>query len=402
MTIAVGVAKQLVYKKEVTWGTAPGASGAQLLRRVTSDLSLAKDTYQSEEIITNYQISDFRHGVRRVEGNINGEISPGTYEDFIAAALRKLFAAGATTGTVITISVTGTGTAFTRSSGSYLTDGFKVGDVVEGVGFVAANNNNHYALVTALTATVMTVVTLDGVVLTDVAAGASVSVAVVGKKCYTPTTGHTDDSFSIEHWYSDITESELFTGCKISSIDINLPPTGMATINFGVMGKDVTTNASTQYYTSPTAATTSGIVAAVNGLAYAIGTRQTVLTGLSIKYDGGMTSDPVVGSNTVPDIFEGRVNVTGELTAFFEDGTLRDAFINETEVALMFVFTTGSAKNADFVSFVLPRVKLGSAAKDDGEKGLVQTLSYQALFNGSGGTGTTSEQTTLSIQDSLA
>jgi hypothetical protein len=51
---------------------------------------------------------------------------------------------------------------------------------------------------------------------------------------------------------------------------------------------------------------------------------------------------------------------------------------------------------------VMPRVKLGGSAKDDGEKGLVQTIPYQALFNGSGGTGTTSEQTTLVIQDSLA
>jgi hypothetical protein len=123
---------------------------------------------------------------------------------------------------------------------------------------------------------------------------------------------------------------------------------------------------------------------------------------LTATIAGNMTSDPVVGSNTVPDIFEGRVVVSGEMSAYFEDGTFRDAFLDEDEVALMFVFTTGNSKNADFVSFVMPRVKLGGSAKDDGEKGLVQTIPYQALFNGSGGTGTTSEQTTLVIQDSLA
>ena len=39
MPQASGVYKQLAFKRESTYGTAPGASGAQLLRRVTSDIS---------------------------------------------------------------------------------------------------------------------------------------------------------------------------------------------------------------------------------------------------------------------------------------------------------------------------------------------------------------------------
>ena len=88
MTIAAGVAKQLRYKVEATFGTAPGASGAQVLRRVNSNLDLSKDTYQSAEIRTDYQIADMRHGVRRVGGNIKGEISPGTYKDFMTMAMK--------------------------------------------------------------------------------------------------------------------------------------------------------------------------------------------------------------------------------------------------------------------------------------------------------------------------
>lgn len=63
MTIASGVAKQLAYKAESTWGTVPSAASAQALRRVTSNLSLKKATYQSNEIASNYMVSDFRHGV---------------------------------------------------------------------------------------------------------------------------------------------------------------------------------------------------------------------------------------------------------------------------------------------------------------------------------------------------
>ena len=92
MALATGVAKQLSYKAESVWGTVPAAAGAQALRRVTSNLSLKKQTYQSGEIRSDYQVADFRHGVRSVEGSISGELSPGTYEDFMAAAVRKVFA----------------------------------------------------------------------------------------------------------------------------------------------------------------------------------------------------------------------------------------------------------------------------------------------------------------------
>ena len=68
MAQAAGVFKQLTYKVESTYGTVPGASAAQALRRVTSDLSLTKQTYQSNEIRTDQQMQDYRHGVRSVEG----------------------------------------------------------------------------------------------------------------------------------------------------------------------------------------------------------------------------------------------------------------------------------------------------------------------------------------------
>lgn len=395
-SLATGVAKQVRYKRETSWGTAAGATGAQLLRRVTSDLDLTKETYQSNEIRTDYQIADFRHGVRSVAGSINGELSPKTYADFFAAALRKDFVAGATTGAGITYAVAGTGTTLTDSSNGFVTDGFVVGNVINATGFTTANNNNHYCLVTGVAAGTLNIAPLDGVVLTDEAAGDSVTISVVGKLSYTPETGHTDDSFSIEHFYDDINQSELFLGCKVNTIEVGLPPTGMATVNIGFMGKDVTT-ATAEYFTTPTATTNNGILAAVNGVAYAIGAKQTVLTGLTINIAGNMSMEPVVGSNTTPDIFEGRVVVGGELSAFFENGNFRDAFLDEDEVALMFVFTSDNTPNPDFVSFTMPRVKLGGASKDDGEKGLIQTIPFQALFND---TGTGANKTTLLVQDS--
>ena len=130
-TPASDIFRQLAYKVESTYGTAPAASGAQLLRRVGSTLDLDKDTYQSNEVRTDYQIADYRHGVRRVAGQVSGELSAGTYKDFVAALLKRDFAAvTAITGASITIAGSGPTYTLTRGAGSWLSDGIKNGDVI--------------------------------------------------------------------------------------------------------------------------------------------------------------------------------------------------------------------------------------------------------------------------------
>lgn len=402
MAVAVPIAKSVRIKKETTWSTAPGTTGAQLLRRVSSDLDLRKQTYESAEIRTDYQVADMRHGVRSVEGRISGELSPLTYEMLFAAALRKQWAAtSALTSLSITIAASGANYTLTRGSGSFLTDGVKVGDVVRlTAGTFTAGNLNNNLLVIGLTATVATVAVLNGSSLTAEGPIASATLTVPGKRSYVPTSSHTDDSFSIEHWFSDINQSELFRGCKVMNASVNLPATGIATADFGFMGCDVTT-ATSAYYTSPTAATTTGVLAAVNGVVRYGSGKVANVTGLNFTIDGAMSATPVVGSNVYADIFEGRVTVSGQFTAFFEDSTYRDAFLNETEVSLTVAMTTSNSANADFVAFTFPRVKLGGATKSDGGTGgVVQTVPFTALFNSAGGSGTSSEATTVVIQDS--
>lgn len=400
MTIASGIFKQLRYKKEVTWGVAPGATGAQLLRRTSSDLNMVKNAYESNELRSDFQVADMRHGIRSVNGNINGELSPLTYVDFFAAILRKAAVAGVSAASLSITSNISTKT-FTRSTGSWLTDGFKVGDVVRFSGYTAGNvgmNARNYRIA-ALTATIMTVADSTGMV--DAAAVTGISCAVTGKKIWVPTTGHTDDSFSIEHYFADLVQSELFTGCKVNQLDISLPATGMSTIVIGILGKGVTTN-SAAYYTSPSAETTTGLLTGVSGKLRVGGADVANVTAANLSIQAGLSPAEVVGSNDIGAVFPGRVRVNGEFSAYFEDVTMRDAFINETDIALNLLLTTGSAANADFLNIVLPRLKLSGATKNDGEQGLIQTIPFTALLNTTGGTGLDSEKTTISIQDSAA
>lgn len=397
MATASGIAKRVTYKKETTFGTLAGATGGQVIRRVSSDFNLSKETYQSEEIRTDYQIADFRHGVRSVEGNISGELSCGTYSDFMASAVSRNFTAitpsalGSTT--IAAVSATYT---VTRTTGSYLTDGLRVGNVIRLTGF-NANNNAKNLLVITLTATVATVIVLNGTALTPETVASAGTYTATGKTTYAPSSGHTDDSYTIEQFYSDISQSEVTTGNKVNTMGLALPATGLVTADFGFMGQDLKQTGAVAYFTNPTAQGATGIFAAVNGALIVNGAVIALVTGLNININRNMTSEAVVGSIVKPEIYEGRISVDGDFSTLFQDRTFSDYFNNETEVSLVCAVTENNTATANFMTFTLPRIKLSTDTKDDGEKGIVSQNSFQAL-KGTGLNGF--EATTIMIQDS--
>ena len=398
MATASGINKVVSYKKETSFGTLPSpTTGGQTLRRVSSTFNLTKETYQSEEIRTDYQLVDFRHGVRAVEGSISGELSAGTYADFLASALARNWTAATPSalGSTTIATVGGTHT-ITRTTGSWLTDAVRVGNVIRLTGFATANNNANL-LVIALTATVATVVALNGIKLTNETVASGGTYKVQGKTTYAPTTGHTDDSYTFEEWYADIGQSEVTVGNKVNTVGIALPATGLTTVDLSFMGQDLKQRGVSQFFTSPSAQNSNGIFAAVNGALIVNGAPVALVTGANFNINRNMTSEAVVGSNIKPEIYEGRIIVDGDFTTLYQDGTFAGYFDNETEISLVVALTANSLPNSEFMSFTIPRLKLSTDTKDDGEKGIVSSNSFQAL-KGFGANGF--EATTLMIQDS--
>lgn len=399
MTIAKGTAKQVGYKKESSFGTLAGASAGKLLRRVTASFNLTKETYESGEIRTDRQIADFRHGVRSAEGSLNGELAPASYADFIGSVLARDFTSGVTATASIDIEASGALYTLTRSTGDFLADGFKVGQVVRLTGSgLTAGNVGINLLITAVASTILTVQVVNGADLVEEGPISSVTVTVVGKTTFVPATGHTDQSYTIEEWYSDIGQSEVYTGMKVNSVAVQLPATGLTTIDVGFAGKDMTQTGTSQYFSSPTAQGTDGIFAAVNGVMLVDGAPVALVTSADFTVERATENATTVGSNSVADIFTGRIRVTGNLSVYFQDAAFRTYFDTETPVSLVLVLTSDSSNDSDFVTFTLPKVKLGSFTKDDGELGVVAATSFQALLNEvtTGGL----PATTIAVQDS--
>lgn len=404
MTVQSNVQTTIAYKAETVFGTAPTASGAQYLRRVSSNLAPVKDTFASNEVRSDYQVSDVRHGMRSARGTIEGELSTQTYDDFIEAALRGTWAAGVSTSpadfaTGVTIATSGTTSTLTfAGAGSLLSKGFKVGDIVRTAGLTNAANNSAQCgnlRIVALTATVMTVYPA----LTAAAVqAAGWTVAVPGKKV---SLGTQKRSFTIEQALADASLFERYSGVRVGGMTISAQPNGLANCSWELVGQNFNM-ANTGYFTSPTAETTTGIVSGVDGFLRLNGEEQGVVTGFQLNFTNNLSMTPVIGSTFGPDVFYGRMVCTGSVSAYLEDADLVNAFVNESEVDLVAVLEASGANPQEFLSFNMQRIKLTGASKTIGaDGGVIAQFPFQALLK-AGGSGTAYDQSTLVVHRSNA
>lgn len=401
MALAKGTFKRVSYKKEpaTKWGVLPtDTTGATDLRRVTASFNKSVDFIQSAEIRTDMQIADYRGSLTRAEGSLNGELSPGTYAPFLAAALARDFTAGATATADLTIAAQGDFWKIDRAAGNFLADQFYVGNVVRmsGAGLNPLNAANNL-IILSMTAKSIVAMTLGKNTLVAEGPITGATIAVVGKQTYAPLTGHTSDSFTVEEWYADVQQSEVYTGNKVGSVALQLPTSGYVTADFSFMGKDLVKADTVEFFTSPAPANTEGLTVSVSGAVLVDGVPAGVITSADFTIDRGLEAANVVGTNYAVEIFDGRINVTGNMSTYFQNGTYRDYFINETAISIVIALSTGSEADAEVISFLLPRVKLGTSQKDDSESGLIQQHSFQALLNSDITTG--KPNTTMLIQD---
>ena len=403
MPIAQGQLKKLSYKKQSGLGVAASGAGGQYLRRETASFNLKKDTFNSNEITTHQQYTGDTYGVSKTEGSLDNVLSVGTYKDFMASTVRKDFAVvAALTGLSLTIAGAGPFT-LTRAAGDYLAAGVKVGHVVRiTAGTYTGIARDLNLIVTGVTATVLTVIVGNSKVLAAQGPIAASTISVIGKTTIAPTSAHTNDYYTFEEFYSDLTLSRLYTDVQIGSADISIPATGNATIKLAFMGLG-RTKGGAQVLTSPTAETVTSIETASNGTILLAGARISTGTSLNLKIENGLTyGEAVIGSRSISDTVKGTIKASGTVTAIHDSETTSNYFDNETAISLIAILFVDNSDTADFTAFVVPRAKLFSDDIDDGKKQLVASYAFTGEINASGGAALANDQTVIGIQDSQA
>jgi hypothetical protein len=395
MSTALDITREVRVRKEASFGVAPGATGARIVRRTQFAGGLTKQPFQSQEIRPDYQIADVRHGMRGVAATLSGELSPGSHQEFFENILRRNYATAPTSGALTNVTAAAAGRTFTRAAGSWITDGFRVGMVARVSGFLApALANNRDYRITALTATVMTVAE----VVVDRAAGDSVTVTLAGRHTFVPMTGHTNESLYLEDWNPGAPLSERMAGCRVNQVGISIPPSDMARLQIGLVGQDATAD-TTAYFTTPAAPSTTPIVAGPTGQIRLGSADIAVVTGGSLQIAAALGTQDVIGSTVTPDIYPAPVVVTGELSIIVQDEVEWNRFSAETEFAVWLKLNASTDPLAPFLSFYMARCKYVGRATAPQNGSIVQTLPFQALL---ANVATGTEQTTILMQDSGA
>lgn len=195
--------------------------------------------------------------------------------------------------------------------------------------------------------------------------------------------GTTPKYLTLEDYAGDIDQARLFTGCAVSTMNVSMAPNQMVSATFGIVGKDMTISATEKTVSAagvaePFDAYSGDLkVADVDGIGAA--SALSIITGVDFTVTNSFSPTFVVGDDSAPALEFGRAEIEGSITAYFEDLSLVNRFLNETESAIEVSVADPSANT---MTFLFPRVKFNAAdIPVDGPTSRVVSLPFVALYD---------------------
>lgn len=195
---------------------------------------------------------------------------------------------------------------------------------------------------------------------------------------------------SIEDYAADIDQARVFTGMAVSTMGISLAPNQMVTTTFGMIGKDMSISGTEKTQDDSSGAAPFDAYSGALSIGNVGGaTTSTIVTALDFTLTNSFAPTFVIGDDSAPSLEYGRAEVEGTLTAYFEDASLINRFLDETETEIEVSVDDPTGANA--YTFNFPRVKINSADVGvDGPTSRMVTMSFVALYD-------STEETNLKI-----
>jgi hypothetical protein len=398
----------VAYKKQSGLGAQASGSGARVLRTTGGQYGrMTKAAVESNEVRRDGMRSRGRHGTQKSTGGYAAEASIALMDDVIEAVMRGTWATELviTQATASLASITTTTSTIVAGGGSWITAGLRVGDVVRLTNHSTAANNDRNLRIIGLTATVMTVAeTLTANAVADT----TFTITRAGRKLINPAAGAlVRPYYTIEEHEIDIDGSEIFTDCRWTSLSFRMQPNGLLTVDTGWVGTgkfETQSAGSAPFFTTPTEPT--GVPLSVADATIRMGSTDLVdLTSLDLTLDIGGNAPDVIASKFSPDVFDGQMAVSMNLTALRQDLLRVADYLNETVLSLHIFAPENEAEPKDFLSIFVPNFSLGSVdksalAKEGGAR--TQTFSIPAALVGKDDTGGAFDPTMVKFQISNA
>jgi len=220
-------------------------------------------------------------------------------------------------------------------------------------------------------------IVVSGTTLVNEAAGDTVTM-----KGQMLRNGVTQKSFTLEKSFTDITQFLSITGMVVNQFNLAVAAQAIITGGFQFIGKSAAIAQVTVGTGAETAASTNDVMNAGShvGSIREAGAEITsaYIMSLGINVNNNLRDKPAVAVIGSTGIGAGQCVVTGNLTAYFEDETLYQKYVNNTATSLDFRCTDAAGNT---YIFTLPRVKLatGNIVAGGNNQDVMVDLTYQAI-----------------------
>jgi len=193
------------------------------------------------------------------------------------------------------------------------------------------------------------------------------------------TVGTTPQYLTFEDRLTDVTQYRTFTGMTVSQMSVSIAPNQMVQTTFSLVGQDSDISA-TSLDDDPTAPSGNEPFDSFSGSISEGGSTIAIVTGINFTLTNSFAPAFAVGSPTAAQLEVGRAVVEGTVTAYFEDETLYNKFVNETESSLQVVLDDTTSGNT--YTFDFPRVKYnGGDLPLADEQSRILSLPFVALYD---------------------
>ncbi len=281
----------------------------------------------------------------------------------------------------------------TSTSLDFTTLGLSVGQWIKVGGTAAAEQfataeNNGWARITSIAATALVLEQLPSGWSTDTAVGKTIRVWIGDYL----RNGTTRSQFTIERAHTDVNQFFQFLGMVPSQATFTYETGAIMSGEFEFLGKSMT-RAGATVASATNAAPTAPIFNAVNDVALVkLGSSTTgIIDNLNLSLNNNLRGQKAISVLGNAELGTGRFESTGSIRAYFEDGTLVDEYIANTEssVTIINTKTDQALGNNQALVMDVPRVKWGEMTVDAGA--INQDVFLDLTFTGF-------EETTLAYQ----
>lgn len=193
--------------------------------------------------------------------------------------------------------------------------------------------------------------------------------------------GVTRRTFTVERFFPDADSATYirYRGAEVNTMNINVAPNAIPTITFGWIGVDQDpTNVlftGATYTPDASACPFDSFTGVVSEGGVSVG----VATQLQLTLENGIEALYAIGDNAAIGKSIGKSNVTGNMTIYFENATIMNKFLANTESSIE-VTLTGSAGS---LTFDVPRLSFTSGAQPDvsGDGSVTLAVNFQGLYD---------------------